>query len=74
MQEHGDEERKDNSKTDEVVAAKMDNSETGAMPCQKSGIDHFNNDADPKSSCAMSKHVLCFISFAIYLTLECLMP
>ncbi|CAJ2628308.1 unnamed protein product [Trifolium pratense] len=41
-------------KTDEVNASNLDNPQTGATACQKSGIDHFNIDeSDPMKSGAM---------------------
>ncbi|PNX72729.1 nucleolar complex protein 4, partial [Trifolium pratense] len=44
-------------KTDEVNASNLDNPQTGATACQKSGIDHFNIDeSDPMKSGAMSEH------------------
>ncbi|KAK4273649.1 hypothetical protein QN277_016999 [Acacia crassicarpa] len=53
--EDGDEEGKDESKTNTVISDKIDDSKTSAMPCQKSGIDHFNNgETNPKKSMAMS--------------------
>ncbi|KAI9102131.1 hypothetical protein K1719_023641 [Acacia pycnantha] len=53
--EDGDEEGKDESKTNKVISDKIDDSKTCAMPCQKSGIDHFNNgETNPKKSMAMS--------------------
>lgn len=73
QQEYCDEESKDDSKTDKVIPAKMDDSKTGAMPCQKSGIDHFNYaEANPKNSNAMSKHLFLLIFFS-YLNVVYLM-
>ncbi|GAU51289.1 hypothetical protein TSUD_247240 [Trifolium subterraneum] len=44
-------------KTDEVNASNLDNAQTGATACQKSGIDHFNiEESDPMKSGAMSKY------------------
>ncbi|KAK2376926.1 protein NUCLEOLAR COMPLEX ASSOCIATED [Trifolium repens] len=41
-------------KTDEVNASKLDDAQTGATACQKSGIDHFNiEESDPMKSGAM---------------------
>ncbi|WJX58690.1 hypothetical protein P8452_44119 [Trifolium repens] len=41
-------------KTDEVNASNLDDSQTGATACQKSGIDHFNiEESDPMKSGAM---------------------
>ncbi|OIW16137.1 hypothetical protein TanjilG_18852 [Lupinus angustifolius] len=47
-------EGKDDLRKDEAIAANLDDAKTGAMPCQKLGIDHFNNEENnPKKSCAM---------------------
>ncbi|KAE9615064.1 putative nucleolar complex protein [Lupinus albus] len=47
-------EGKDDLRKDEAIDANLDNAKTGAMPCQKVGIDHFNNEENnPKKSCAM---------------------
>ncbi|XP_027331363.1 nucleolar complex protein 4 homolog B isoform X2 [Abrus precatorius] len=47
-------EGKEDHGTDEGTAANSDNDKTGATPCQKSGIDHFNNcETNPKKSGAM---------------------
>ncbi|TKY56718.1 Nucleolar complex protein 4-like [Spatholobus suberectus] len=47
-------EGKGDHRTDEGMATNSDNAKTGAMPCQKSGIDHFNSsEIDPKKSGAM---------------------
>ncbi|XP_028792765.1 nucleolar complex protein 4 homolog isoform X1 [Neltuma alba] len=52
--EDGDEEGKDESKTNKVISDKIDDSKTGAMPCKKLGIDHFNNgETNPRDSWAM---------------------
>ncbi|KAK7385722.1 hypothetical protein VNO78_31538 [Psophocarpus tetragonolobus] len=52
--EDGVDEGKGDCRTDEGTAANSDNAKTGAMPCNKSGIDHFNSsETDPKKSGAM---------------------
>ncbi|RDX98207.1 Nucleolar complex protein 4-like B [Mucuna pruriens] len=57
--EDGVDEEKGDHRTDEGMTANLDNAKTGAIPCHKSGIDHFNSrETDPKKSSAMSKFAL----------------
>ncbi|KAK7276250.1 hypothetical protein RIF29_17388 [Crotalaria pallida] len=59
--EDGVDEGKDDIGKGDVIAANSDNANAGAVPCQKLGIDHFNNDENnPKKSGAMSKLFLKF--------------
>ncbi|XP_047181322.1 protein NUCLEOLAR COMPLEX ASSOCIATED 4 [Vigna umbellata] len=52
--ENGVDEGKSDHRTDEGTTANSDNVKTSAIPCQKPGIDHFNNtETDPKKSAAM---------------------
>ncbi|XP_061349358.1 protein NUCLEOLAR COMPLEX ASSOCIATED 4 [Gastrolobium bilobum] len=52
--EDGVDEGEDDHRTDDGNAATLDNAKTGALPCQKPGIDHFNNgETNPKKSGAM---------------------
>ncbi|WVY89355.1 hypothetical protein V8G54_034869 [Vigna mungo] len=52
--EDGVDEGKSDHRTDEGTTANSDNVKTSAIPCQKPGIDHFNNtETDPKKSAAM---------------------
>ncbi|KAG2391331.1 uncharacterized protein HKW66_Vig0129080 [Vigna angularis] len=54
--EDGVDEGKSDHRTDEETTANSDNVKTSAIPCQKPGVDHFNNtETDPKKSAAMSK-------------------
>lgn len=58
MQEDSVDEGKGDHKTDEVIATDLDNAKTGAVPCQKSGFDHFNiEETNPMKSGAMSEHL-----------------
>ncbi|BAT81258.1 hypothetical protein LR48_Vigan07g075000 [Vigna angularis] len=52
--EDGVDEGKSDHRTDEETTANSDNVKTSAIPCQKPGVDHFNNtETDPKKSAAM---------------------
>ncbi|XP_020239451.1 nucleolar complex protein 4 homolog isoform X2 [Cajanus cajan] len=52
--EDGVDEGKGDNSADEVMTPNSDNANAGAVPCQKSGIDHFNSsETDPKKSAAM---------------------
>ncbi|KAK7276249.1 hypothetical protein RIF29_17387 [Crotalaria pallida] len=52
--EDGVDEGKDDIGKGGVIAANSDNANAGAVPCQKLGIDHFNNEENnPKKSGAM---------------------
>ncbi|XP_014505289.1 nucleolar complex protein 4 homolog [Vigna radiata var. radiata] len=52
--EDGVDEGKSDHRTDEGTTVNSDNVKTSAIPCQKPGIDHFNNtETDPKKSAAM---------------------
>ncbi|KAI4328608.1 hypothetical protein L6164_020946 [Bauhinia variegata] len=52
--EDGDKEGKGDPESEEVITVNLDTSKSGSMPCQKLGIDRFNNEeTNPKKSNAL---------------------